>query len=130
MKHHFICAAACAAVLAASAACGNDPAPRQAEAAASTQASVPALPPAVPAGLARVDFHVEGMTCGGCEVGTRAVLKKVDGVQDAGASYDNSSAWAVYDPAKASPEQMMEAIRQLGYKPAVVQGGGPATPAS
>ena len=126
MKHHFARVAACAAILAASAACANDPAPREAEAAASTLASAPA----VPAGLARVDFHVEGMTCGGCEAGTRGVLRKVNGVQDAGASHADSSAWAVYDPAKASPEQMMAAIRQLGYTPAVVQGGGHATPPS
>lgn len=63
-------------------------------------------------------------------MGTRAVLKKVDRVRDAGASYASSSAWAVYDPAKASPDQMMAAIRVRGYKPTVVQGGGPATPAS
>lgn len=122
--------AACAAVVAASAACGNDPAARQAEPAANAQASTPAPAPAVPAGLVRVDFHVEGMTCGGCEVGTRAALKKVDGVQDAGASYDHSSAWAVYDPAKASPNELMAAIRQLGYKPAVVQSGRQPTPPS
>jgi copper chaperone CopZ len=128
MRNRFARVAACAALLTAGAACGNDPAPGQAEPAPSTRASAPAS--AVPAGLARVDFHVEGMTCGGCEVGTRAVLRKVDGVRDAGASYAGSSAWAVYDPAKASPEQMMAAIRELGYKPAVVQGGGPATPAS
>lgn len=86
--------------------------------------------PAVPAGLTRVDFYGQGMTCGGCEAGTRGVLKKVNGVQDAGARYANSSAWAVYDPAKASPEQMMAAIRKLGYKATVVQDGRAAAPAS
>lgn len=130
MKAHLACAGACAAILAVTAACGNDRAPYEAQPAANAQASAPAPAAAVPAGLARVDFHVEGMTCGGCEAGTRGVLKKVDGVRDAGASYDNSSAWAVYDPARTSPEQMMAAIRQLGYKPAVVQGRGPETPAS
>lgn len=127
MKSPLACVAGCAAVLAA-AACGNDPSPGQAEAAAGAQIGAPA--PAVPAGLARVDFHVAGMTCGGCETGTRAALKKVDGVRDAGASYASSSAWAVYDPAKASPEQMMAAIRELGYRPSVLQAGGPARPAS
>jgi copper chaperone CopZ len=70
--------------------------------------------------LARVEFHVEGMTCGGCVIGTRAALKKLDGVQDANASYENSSAWARYDPAKVTPEQMIAAIRELGYTATVV----------
>jgi copper chaperone CopZ len=128
MKYHVACAAACAAILAVATACGNEPAPRQAKAATDAQSNSPA--PAVPAGLTRVEFHVDGMTCAGCEAGTRGVLKKVEGVRDAGASYADSSAWAVYDPAKASPEEMMAAIRQLGYKPAAIQGGGPPQPAS
>ncbi|HEX6037757.1 cation transporter [Longimicrobium sp.] len=130
MKYHVCCIAACIALLPAGAACGGDPAPRQAEAAPNAPPSSPARAPAVPAGLARVEFHVKGMTCAGCEVGTRGVLKKVEGVRDAGASYPTSSAWAVYDPAKASPDEMMAAIRQLGYEPAVVHGGSPAPPAS
>ena len=70
--------------------------------------------------LARVEFHVEGMTCGGCVIGTRAALKKLDGVQDADASYESSSAWARYDPAKVTPERMIAAIRELGYTATVV----------
>jgi copper chaperone CopZ len=72
--------------------------------------------------LARVDFAVEGMTCGGCAVGTRAALEKLDGVRDADASYEKSTAWALYDPAKVTPERMMEAIRELGYTPTIVKG--------
>lgn len=108
-------------------ACGADSPPQSGAATGRPGAASTSV--AVPSGLARVDFHVEGMTCGGCEAGTRAVLRKVEGVQDAGASYPGSSAWAVYDPARATPEQMMAAIRQLGYTPSVVQGGS-ATPAS
>lgn len=74
---------------------------------------------AVPAGLARVEFAVQGMTCGGCAVGTRAALKKLEGVQDADANYEQSTAWAVYDPKTVTPERMMDAIRELGYTPAV-----------
>lgn len=82
--------------------------------------------PAVPAGLARADFDVAGMDCGGCVIGTRAALKKLDGVQNADASYDDATgkgtAWALYDPAKVTPERMMAAIRELGYTPTVVTG--------
>lgn len=79
----------------------------------------------IPAELARVDFAVDGMTCGGCAVATRAALKKLDGVQDAGAEYDEKTeagtAWALYTPSEVTPERMMEAIRELGYKPQLVQ---------
>lgn len=71
--------------------------------------------------LSRVEFHVDGMTCGGCVIGTRAALKKLDGVQDADASYEDSSAWALYDPAKVTPERMISAISELGYTATVVQ---------
>lgn len=76
-----------------------------------------------PASLARADFDVAGMDCGGCVIGTRATLRKLEGVHQADASYDGETgegtAWALYDPAKVTPERMMEAIRILGYTPTV-----------
>jgi copper chaperone CopZ len=79
-----------------------------------------------PVELARVDFDVAGMDCGGCVIGTRAALRKLEGVQQADASYDDGTgkgtAWALYDPAKVTPERMMEAIRELGYTPTVADG--------
>ena len=79
-----------------------------------------------PATLARVNFEVAGMDCGGCVIGTRTALKKLDGVQKADASYDDATgkgtAWALYDPAKVTPERMMAAIRELGYTPTVTNG--------
>ena len=35
-------------------------------------------------------FHVTGMTCGGCEVGVRRVVGKLDGVEEVKASYKAS----------------------------------------
>lgn len=93
--------------------------PRSEQQAEASPTAQPTPAHAVPAGLARVEFAVQGMTCGGCAVGTRAVLKKLDGVQDADANYEQSTAWAVYDPKTVTPEQMMNAIRELGYTPAV-----------
>ena len=79
-----------------------------------------------PAKLARVDFDVAGMDCGGCVIGTRTALKKLDGVQKADASYDDATgkgtAWALYDPAQVTPQRMMAAIRELGYTPTVASG--------
>jgi Cu2+-exporting ATPase len=72
-------------------------------------------------GLARATFDVKGMTCGGCVLGTRKALAKLPGVRAADASYDEKTgkgkAWAVYEPARVTPERMMAAIRQLGYAP-------------
>ena len=58
-------------------------------------------------------------------IGTRAALRKLDGVQQADASYDDATskgtAWALYDPSKVTPERMMAAIRELGYTPTPAQ---------
>lgn len=98
---------------------------------AGSPAAVPqaaAATQSIPAGLARADFDVQGMDCGGCVIGTRAALKKVDGVQEADASYDDATgrgtAWALYDPAKVTPERLMAAIRELGYTPTPVPSRG------
>lgn len=76
--------------------------------------------------LARAEFAVEGMTCTGCVLGTRMALNKLDGVQQADASYDattgKGAAWALYDPTRVSPERLMEAIRALGYTPTLMEG--------
>lgn len=92
----------------------------------SSAASVttPKAQPELNAGIdwVRVDFSVQGMDCAGCVIGTRAALKRLDGVKEAGASFGSleaSTAWAVYDPARVTPERMMAAIRELGYTPAI-----------
>jgi copper chaperone CopZ len=80
---------------------------------------------AIPAGLARADFAVAGMDCGGCVIGTRAALRKLGGVQKADASYDDATgkgaAWALYDPSRVTAERMMAAIRELGYTPTLIE---------
>jgi copper chaperone CopZ len=107
-------------------ACSDGGAAANASAGATGDASVETSTQAVPAGLARADFDVAGMDCGGCVIGTRAALRKLAGVEQADASYDDATgkgtAWALYDPAKVTPERMMEAIRELGYTPTVMKG--------
>lgn len=80
----------------------------------------------IPAGLALAEFDVAGMDCGGCVIATRTALHRLDGIEQADASYDDDTgegaAWAVYDPEKVTPERMMEAILELGYTPALVEG--------
>ena len=81
---------------------------------------------AIPAGLVKAAFSVDGMTCTGCVLGTRMALGKVAGVTKADAAYDEKTkkgtAWAIYDPATATPERLMAAIRKLGYEPTPIGG--------
>lgn len=107
-------------------ACSDPGASAEAPARGGQAAAMEAAAPGVPAGLARADFAVAGMDCGGCAIATRAALRKLEGVEQADASYDDETgtgaAWALYDPAKVTPERMMEAIRELGYTPRVAEG--------
>lgn len=100
---------------------GSDAAAEAARAPEHTTAPAGAEPTAQ---LVRANFAVEGMTCGGCAAAAKVALRKLDGVQNAGAEYDEETsggtAWALYDPAKVTPERMMEAIRQLGYTPTLI----------
>ena len=116
----FIYIAAIAALGASGAACGGEK-PAASDSAAAAAASTPSTqaPAATPTQLARADFAVQGMDCGGCVLGTRAALRKVAGVQQADAAYDDATkkgtAWALYDPTKTNQEQLIAAIGELGY---------------
>lgn len=104
-------------------ACANEQ--PEADASAESVQSVPQETPGSQASAAhaRAEFDVAGMDCGGCVIGTRAALKKIDGVTQADATYDEATgvgaAWAVYDPAEVTPERLMAAIRELGYTPSL-----------
>ena len=79
-----------------------------------TSAAVPAFEPS------RVTLKIDGMTCGGCVIGVRRVLTRLDGVRSAEVSYENQRALVIYDPAKVTVEQMIAAIKTLGYEATVV----------
>jgi mercuric ion binding protein len=72
--------------------------------------------PAQPATAPRtVTLTVKGMTCGGCVLGTRKVLTRLPGVAKADVSYEKGTAVVTYDSAKVTVEQMVAAIKTLGY---------------
>lgn len=74
---------------------------------------------ASPARIATLD--VEGMTCGACSTSVRVVLKKLHGVSDATVLFEEKRAVVHYDPAKVTPEKMVETIQaKLPYKAKVV----------
>jgi copper chaperone CopZ len=60
-------------------------------------------------------FEVTGMTCGGCEVGVRRVVKKLEGVEEVEASHKEGTTTVTYDPEQVGPEDIIEAIEELGY---------------
>ena len=67
------------------------------------------------AGSQTAVFKVVGMTCGGCEVGVKMSVKKLDGVAEVEASHEEGRATVTYDPAKVTPAMIIAAIEKLGY---------------
>jgi copper chaperone CopZ len=74
-----------------------------------------------------VTLTVKGMTCGGCVLGTRKVLTRLPGVAKADVSYEKGTAVVTYDPAKVTVEQMVAAIKTLGYTATLVAPAAGAT---
>lgn len=72
---------------------------------------------------ARAVFHVEGMSCEGCQDGIQRALKEREGVREAMVSHKESRASVVYDPARVSPAELEKVIEERGY-PATLEKGG------
>ena len=60
-------------------------------------------------------LHIEGMTCAGCVLAVRKVLTKLDGVREADVSYETKQAFVIFDSSKVTVEQMIAAVKTLGY---------------
>lgn len=67
-------------------------------------------------------FKVTGMTCGGCEVGVRRVVNKLDGVEEVEASYEEGTAAVTYRAEAVTPDDIIAAIEELGYTAELVEG--------
>ena len=74
------------------------------------------------ASAATSTFHVTGMTCGGCEVGVRRVVKKLEGVQEVAASHKEGTATVTYQTDSVTPGDIISAIEELGYTAELVTG--------
>ncbi len=55
------------------------------------------------------------MTCAACAVSVESMLKATKGVIDAGVNYANQSAWVDYDKKEATPVDLQNAVRSIGY---------------
>lgn len=69
-----------------------------------------------------VRLRIEGMTCGGCALSARALLRRMEGVETADVSYDEGIAVVTYDPAAVTPQKMIDALREtFQYTTTVVE---------
>lgn len=60
-------------------------------------------------------LQVDGMSCGHCVKAVEDAVKALDGVDSVEVSLENKTATVAYDAAKATVEQMKEAIEDEGY---------------
>jgi copper chaperone CopZ len=72
-----------------------------------------------PARNGRVVITIEGMHCGGCASGIKAMLKRTEGVVSADVSYERKEAVVEYDPGRTTREKIVEAIANMGYKASI-----------
>ncbi|MBA3356088.1 MAG: heavy-metal-associated domain-containing protein [Pyrinomonadaceae bacterium] len=64
----------------------------------------------------RVVIAIEGMHCGGCASGVKAMLKRTPGVVSSDVSFEQKEAKVEFDSSATSREKIVEAINNIGYK--------------
>jgi copper chaperone CopZ len=67
----------------------------------------------------RLLLAIDGMQCTSCANGIKAMLKRTPGVISAEVSYERREADVEYDPSGTSPEKIIKAITNMGYKGSV-----------
>jgi len=66
-----------------------------------------------------LDLPVQGMTCSSCALTINKGLSSLTGVEEAEVSFADERAAIKYDPATISPNQLIKAIKELGYHPRI-----------
>jgi copper chaperone CopZ len=66
--------------------------------------------------MASLKLTVAGMTCGHCRMKVEQALQGVAGTFGAAVFLEDAAAEVDYDPALASPEQYVAAVRDAGYQ--------------
>lgn len=65
--------------------------------------------------MVRATIHVEGMTCGHCEIAVQDAVRKLPGIKKVKANRRKKEAVVDYDAALVGPVQMASAINETGY---------------
>ena len=72
-------------------------------------------------GLARDEYHIEGMTCKGCADILRTTLTQLPGVKFTEVDFAAKSAVVQYEPNDPlSPESVIQAVQAAGYQATIV----------
>jgi copper chaperone CopZ len=66
--------------------------------------------------MEKMELHIEGMHCGACATGIQMLVSQMDGVTSVFVDYDKKTGTVEFDPAKASQDQIIKAIAELGFK--------------
>ncbi|MFC2116000.1 cation transporter [Bacteroidota bacterium] len=66
--------------------------------------------------LVLVNLEVKGMTCEGCEKTVVTSIRKLEGIQEARASFTAEETIVKFDSTKTSIEAISQAIADAGYK--------------
>ncbi len=74
-----------------------------------------------------VTLPVLGMTCASCQHHVEEALRSTAGVESAHVDLMAHRASVVFNPAKAAPEQLVEAIRGAGYDSVLPRSGDSAS---
>lgn len=61
-------------------------------------------------------FYISGMTCGHCENRIISAVKRLNGVQNATASFPRKRAEVVFDPQKVNENRIKDVIENKGYR--------------
>jgi copper chaperone CopZ len=61
-------------------------------------------------------IRIEGMHCHRCEAAIRKALQREDGVHEVEVDFNSHQASVLYDRSAVSIGQLMEAVREAGYK--------------
>ena len=62
-----------------------------------------------------VELPITGMTCAGCAAHVETALASAEGVTGWEVSYERAEAVVRYDPERATPEAIREAVASTGY---------------
>ncbi len=60
-------------------------------------------------------MSVGGMSCSACQASVKKAIKSLDGVTDVEVNLEKKFAFFSYDPLKIKPEQIRNAVNDIGY---------------
>ena len=65
--------------------------------------------------MEKLVLKVEGMACGHCEIAVQDAVRKLDGIIKVKAHKGKKEAVVDYDTTKVTPQEIKDAITDIGY---------------